>query len=118
MRRILGIVFIFFVVVVPHEFGHFIAAKWYDVPVVRFSIGFGPVLFSQQRGETEICLSAIPLGGYVVLIEDRPSYWYSAEELDRMIAEDPQRYVNISNPRRSLSRKEPAVQFFVSSPNA
>ncbi len=48
-----------------HEFGHFIVAKITGVRVIRFSIGFGPVLFSRKIGETEYALSAVPLGGYV-----------------------------------------------------
>ena len=48
-----------------HELGHFAVAKWCDVNVERFSIGFGPVLLSRKWGESEYALSAIPFGGYV-----------------------------------------------------
>ncbi len=48
-----------------HEFGHFIAAKKAGVYVETFSIGMGPKLLKKKYGETEYCLSAIPLGGYV-----------------------------------------------------
>ncbi|MBI4340679.1 MAG: RIP metalloprotease RseP [Candidatus Omnitrophica bacterium] len=51
--------------VVVHEAGHFFVARWAGVRVLRFSIGFGPKLFSWTRGETEYAVSAIPLGGYV-----------------------------------------------------
>ena len=50
-----------------HEFGHFIIAKKRGLRVPRFSIGFGPKLFSWVRGETEYCISLLPLGGYVAL---------------------------------------------------
>ena len=46
-----------------HEMGHFAVAKWCNVHVERFSIGFGPVLFSRKWGETEYALSLIPFGG-------------------------------------------------------
>ena len=49
-----------------HELGHFLAAKASGVPIARFSIGFGPVLFSRKIKETEYCLSVFPIGGYVL----------------------------------------------------
>ncbi len=55
------------VLVAFHELGHFLAARWVGVRVLKFSLGFGPKLFSRQMGETEYLLSAIPLGGYVKL---------------------------------------------------
>lgn len=51
--------------VIVHEYGHFLVARWSGVRVLRFSIGFGPRLFAWQRGDTEYAVSAIPLGGYV-----------------------------------------------------
>jgi regulator of sigma E protease len=48
-----------------HELGHFLFAKLFRVKVDRFSIGFGPPLFSFQRGETEYWIAWLPLGGYV-----------------------------------------------------
>lgn len=52
------------VIVVVHEFGHFIAAKLLDIDVESFSIGMGPVLARKKIGKTEFRLSLIPLGGY------------------------------------------------------
>jgi regulator of sigma E protease len=51
-----------------HELGHFLVAKATGVGVERFSLGFGPRLASFRRGETEYCLSAVPLGGYVKMV--------------------------------------------------
>ena len=48
-----------------HELGHFIVARLVGVKVEVFSIGFGKKLFCKQHGDTNYCLSAIPLGGYV-----------------------------------------------------
>ncbi len=61
------------VLVAIHECGHFLAAKLCNVKVLRYSIGFGKVLISRKRGQdqTEYCLSAIPLGGYVQLLDER-----------------------------------------------
>ncbi len=62
------------VLVFVHELGHFIAAKLSNVYVVRLSLGFGKRLFGFKRGETDYCVSAIPLGGYVKMVgqEDMP----------------------------------------------
>ncbi len=56
-----------------HEFGHFWVARRVGVKVLRFSIGFGKVLWSRrkQAGATEYVLSAIPLGGYVKMVDER-----------------------------------------------
>lgn len=56
------------VLVFVHELGHFGVAKRLGVKVLRFSIGFGPILWRKQRGETEYALSAVPLGGYVKML--------------------------------------------------
>ena len=61
----LAIIFVFGLLVLIHELGHFLAAKWMGVRVERFSIGFPPRLFGKKIGDTDYCISAIPLGGYV-----------------------------------------------------
>jgi len=48
-----------------HELGHFLFCKIFGVKTPSFSIGFGPQLLKKKIGETEFCISAIPLGGYV-----------------------------------------------------
>lgn len=62
---ILSVIFAFSILVLIHELGHYLAARWMGVRVEKFSIGFPPTLFSKKIGETEFCFSAIPLGGYV-----------------------------------------------------
>ncbi|MCP5138930.1 MAG: RIP metalloprotease RseP [Chromatiales bacterium] len=59
--------------VAVHEFGHYAVARLFGVKVLRYSIGFGQVLWSRRAGadQTEYCLSAIPLGGYVKLLDER-----------------------------------------------
>ena len=61
------------VLVSIHEFGHFWVARKVGVKVLRFSIGFGKVLWSYQKNSntTEYVLSAIPLGGYVKMVDER-----------------------------------------------
>lgn len=53
------------VLVLVHELGHFLAAKLFKMRVERFSIGFPPRAFGKQIGETDYCISWIPIGGYV-----------------------------------------------------
>src|SRR5262245_54321958 len=55
------------ILVAFHELGHFLAARWVGVKVLKFSLGFGPKLFGRQVGETEYLVSAVPLGCYVKL---------------------------------------------------
>ncbi|CZE48231.1 RIP metalloprotease RseP [Campylobacter geochelonis] len=50
-----------------HELGHFLAARQLGVVVETFSVGFGDRVYSKKVGDTEYCISAIPLGGYVKL---------------------------------------------------
>lgn len=61
------------VLVVVHEWGHFITAKSVGVKVEKFSLGFGPKLFSHFHNGTEFLLCAIPLGGYVKMAGDERS---------------------------------------------
>ncbi len=48
-----------------HEFGHFLIAKLFHIPVEKFSIGYGPPLFRKKIGETDFRIAYFPLGGYV-----------------------------------------------------
>ena len=59
-------VFVFTIIVFIHEFGHYIVARINNVDVEKFSVGFGPVLFSKtDKNNTKWQIGAIPLGGYV-----------------------------------------------------
>lgn len=59
------------VLVVIHEYGHYRAAVACGVKVLRFSVGFGRVLWSRQKGETEFVVCALPFGGYVKMLDER-----------------------------------------------
>src|SRR5689334_11228233 len=52
--------------IILHELGHFLAAKWTGIPIARFSVGLGPKVWGFKMGETEYWLSLIPCGGYVM----------------------------------------------------
>ncbi|MEO6928330.1 MAG: RIP metalloprotease RseP, partial [Casimicrobiaceae bacterium] len=61
------------VLVVFHELGHYFVARLCGVRILRFSVGFGRVLWSRRfgRDETEWALSLVPLGGYVKMLDER-----------------------------------------------
>ena len=60
-------VLLFLILIIIHEFGHFIAAKLLGVRVNEFAVGFGPRLFSKRIGETNYAFNLIPLGGYCAM---------------------------------------------------
>jgi len=65
MNYLIVFVLINFLILI-HELGHFIAAKLSNIPIELFSIGFGPKLWSFEKGQTEYRLSALPIAGYVL----------------------------------------------------
>src|SRR6476659_3100449 len=69
---ILAFSFVLGVLIFVHELGHFLMARHIGVRVLKFSLGFGPRLFGFTRGDTEYCVSAIPLGGYVKMAGENP----------------------------------------------
>ena len=69
------------VLVVVHEFGHYLAARWAGVKVLRFSVGFGKPLLVRRvgRDQTEWVLAALPFGGYVKMLDEREGEVPAAE---------------------------------------
>lgn len=67
MLTAISAIFIFLLVILFHEFGHFVVAKLAGVRVNEFSIGMGPALLQKKSGETKYALRAIPVGGYVAM---------------------------------------------------
>jgi len=61
------------VLIVVHEFGHFVVARWCGVKVLRFSVGFGRPLLAIRLGadQTEWVVSIVPFGGYVKMLDER-----------------------------------------------
>lgn len=76
---IISAIVVFGLLVFVHELGHFLFAKLFKVYVEKFSIGFGPSLFSKKWGETVYSISAIPLGGYVKMYGEDPAAEISPE---------------------------------------
>jgi regulator of sigma E protease len=80
------------VMVVFHEFGHFVVAKLFRVRVEAFSLGFGPRLFGFKYGDTDYKVCLLPLGGFVKMTGENPS-----EESSEAAANDPAAFT--SHPR-------------------
>lgn len=64
MLTLVSAVFVFFIIILFHEFGHFIVAKAAGIKVNEFSIGMGPKLIQRKKGETKYSIRALPVGGY------------------------------------------------------
>jgi regulator of sigma E protease len=72
MTTLLAFLFVLGVLVFIHELGHFLLARYNGVKVITFSLGFGPKILKFQRGDTEYCISIVPLGGYVKMAGENP----------------------------------------------
>jgi regulator of sigma E protease len=78
------------ILVVIHEFGHYLVARWLDVKILRFSVGFGRPIWMKRAGrdQTEWAIARIPLGGYVKMADEREGE-VSAEDLPRAFNRKP-----------------------------
>jgi regulator of sigma E protease len=85
LLSIIGFLLILGPLVIFHEFGHYIFARLFNVKAEVFSIGFGPTLWKKQLGETELRLSAVPLGGYVKLLGDEGDSELSVQDRARAL---------------------------------
>jgi regulator of sigma E protease len=79
---VLGILIFF------HELGHFLVAKFFNVKVLKFSLGFGFKLIGKKVGETEYVISTVPLGGYVKMLGEND------DEAEDVPPEDAERSFN------------------------
>lgn len=73
MTYLLGLLLTISLLVAIHEYGHYLVARLCGIKVLRFSIGFGKPIWSRRAGadQTEYCISALPLGGYVKMLDER-----------------------------------------------
>lgn len=73
LTTIIAFIFALGVLITFHELGHYWVARWSGVKVLRFSIGFGQPLFKKTVGkdQTEWVVAALPLGGYVKMLDER-----------------------------------------------
>ena len=69
---IIAFIFVLGVMILIHELGHFLAARYFNVKVDAFSFGFGPRLFGFKRGDTDYKVCLLPLGGFVKMAGENP----------------------------------------------
>ncbi|MEO8297406.1 MAG: RIP metalloprotease RseP [Burkholderiales bacterium] len=79
MTTLFAFVLTLAVLIIVHEWGHYRVARACDVKVLRFSVGFGRPLWRRQLGETEWVVGALPLGGYVKMLDEREGVVAPAE---------------------------------------
>lgn len=82
---LLAFLFALSILIVIHEYGHYQVAKWFNVKVLRFSIGLGKPLYTKTFGKdkTEFVISLVPLGGYVKMLDDSDSTKTHMPELSK-----------------------------------
>ena len=85
VSTVAAFVFALGILIVVHEYGHYLIARWCGVKVLRFSVGFGKALITRRRGpdNTEWTLAAFPLGGYVKMLDERCLLYTSPSPRDR-----------------------------------
>jgi regulator of sigma E protease len=89
MNSVISFIIVLGLLIIVHEFGHFIMAKLFNIKVLKFSIGFGPKLFGRQYGETEYKVCAFPLGGFVKMLGEQGDDEIPDEEANRSFAKKP-----------------------------
>lgn len=67
LKTVIIVIIMFEVLIIGHEFGHFITAKKVGIKINEFSIGMGPAIFKRQKGETLYALRIFPIGGYIAM---------------------------------------------------
>jgi membrane-associated protease RseP (regulator of RpoE activity) len=113
LRKVLAAVIVIFLVVMPHELGHFAAARVSGVGVERLSIGFGPTVWCARPSVTEYCLSWIPIGGYVELMDQVTARQYSRQDLLRIASERRTYFTALADRDGWISQQTPLVQFSI-----
>lgn len=68
---VVGFILMMGLIVTIHEYGHFQVARWFNIKVTDFSVGFGKALYQKQIGEVAFKVGAVPLGGYVKFVDER-----------------------------------------------
>ncbi len=82
-----------------HELGHFVVAKFFDVKVLKFALGFGPKIVARKYGETEYSIRYIPLGGFVKMLGENEDI----EEDEVLTEEDIPRAFNNKHPFKRMA---------------
>src|SRR5262245_1173707 len=85
IAKVLAPILVLGILVLVHEFGHFIVAKWCRVGVLKFAVGFGPALLKFRRRDTVYQIGLIPLGGFVRMVGDMPDSLTGRQASDEVV---------------------------------
>lgn len=88
-HSVVAFIIVIGVLVFIHELGHFLTARLCKVGVDVFSLGFGPKLLTRKWGDTQYCISAIPLGGYVKMVGEEPGVELAEADKARAFSHKP-----------------------------
>jgi regulator of sigma E protease len=101
LLTVISFIFVFGLIVMSHEFGHYITARLNDVKIIEFSLGMGPAIYKREKGETLFSVRALPIGGYVKM------------EGEDGVSEDPRSFVNKKPIQRLLVLAAGAIMNFI-----
>jgi len=96
---IIPMVVVLGIMIFIHELGHFLAAKYFNVKVLKFALGFGPKITAREVGETEYSIRYFPLGGFVKMLGEDGN----DEESKDIAPEDEQRAFNHQHPLKRIA---------------
>ena len=96
---IIPLVIVLGIMIFFHELGHFLAAKFFKVKVLKFALGFGPKIVAKEIGETEYSIRYLPLGGFVKMLGEDDF----DDESQPMDEKDAKRAFNTQHPLRRIA---------------
>ena len=99
MNNIIPLIIVLGIMIFFHELGHFLVAKYFNVKVLKFALGFGPRIVSRDYGETEYSIRYIPLGGFVKMLGENDF----DEDADPIDEKDAERAFNAQHPLKRIA---------------
>lgn len=99
INNIIPLVIVLGIMIFFHELGHFLIAKYFNVKVLKFALGFGPKIISRDYGETEYSIRYLPLGGFVKMLGENDF----DEDADPVDEKDADRAFNVQHPLKRIA---------------
>ncbi len=99
INNIIPLIIVLGIMIFFHELGHFLIAKYFNVKVLKFALGFGPKIISRDYGETEYSIRYLPLGGFVKMLGEN-DFDEDAEPIDE---KDADRAFNAQHPLKRIA---------------
>ena len=99
INNIIPLVIVLGIMIFFHELGHFLIAKFFNVKVLKFALGFGPKIISREYGETEYSIRYLPLGGFVKMLGENDF----DEDAEPINENDAERAFNVQHPLKRIA---------------